>query len=169
MAGRHDWAMARETISRIDDRLIPLLRRWSVPILRLSLAIVFIWFGALKIFGTTPVFELVASTVYWVDPDWFVPALGVVEVLVGLGLLFRFGLRLVLAVLFIQLVGTFLVFVLLPDIAFQGDNPLLLTTEGEFVVKNLVLLAAAMTVGALIQEKKEEMPTPDQKRHDEAR
>lgn len=161
--------MARGTISRIDDRLIPLLRRWSVPILRISLAIVFIWFGALKISGTTPVFELVASIVYWVDPDWFVPALGVVEVLVGLGLWFRFGLRLVLAVLFAQLVGTFLVFVLLPDIAFQGDNPLLLTTEGEFVVKNLVLLAAAMTVGAVIQEKKEEMPPPGRMGHDEAR
>lgn len=148
-------------IAKIDDRLIPLLRRWSIIILRISLAVVFIWFGILKVLGTTPVFELVASTVYWVDPDWFVPALGVVEVLVGLGLLFRVGLRLVLAILFAQLVGTFLVFVLLPDIAFQGDNPLLLTTEGEFVVKNLVLLAAAMTVGAVVKEDREELPAVD--------
>lgn len=161
--------MARGAIARIDDRLIPMLRRWSIPILRISLAIVFIWFGALKIFGTTPVFELVASTVYWVDPEWFVPALGVVELLVGMGLLFRFGLRLVLAVLSVQLVGTFLVFVLLPDVAFQDDNPLLLTTEGEFVVKNLVLLAAAMTVGALIEDEKEEMPPPYRPAQDEAR
>lgn len=150
--------MISSLISRIDEALLPVLRRWSVPFLRISLAVVFIWFGALKIFGTTPVRDLVASTVYWVDPDWFVPALGVVEALVGLGLLFRVGLRLVLAVLFAQLVGTFLVFVLLPEIAFQEGNPLSLTTEGEFVVKNLVLLAAAMTVGALIGEEKEEMP-----------
>ncbi len=150
--------MVSSLISRIDEALVPVLRRWSVPFLRISLAVVFIWFGALKIFGMTPVRELVASTVYWVDPDWFVPALGVVEVLVGLGLLFRVGLRLVLAVLFAQLVGTFLVFVLLPDIAFHEGNPLSLTTEGEFVVKNLVLLAAAMTVGALIGEEREEMP-----------
>lgn len=149
--------MVRRTITRIDDRLVPFLRRWSVPILRISLAVVFIWFGALKIVGNTPVFELVASTVYWVDPDWFVPVLGVVEVLVGLGLLFRIGLRLVLAVLFVQLVGTFLVFVLRPEIAFQGNNPLALTTEGEFIVKNLVLLAAAMTVGAMIEEEIEEV------------
>lgn len=149
--------MVRRTISRIDDRLVPLLRRWSVPILRISLAVVFIWFGALKILGNTPVHELVASTVYWVDPDWFVPALGVVEALIGLGLLFRMRLRLVLAVLFVQLVGTFLVFVLRPEIAFQGNNPLALTTEGEFIVKNLVLLAAAMTVGAMIEEEKEEV------------
>lgn len=134
-------------IERIDQILIPFLSRWSLPALRWSLAIVFIWFGALKIFGVSPVVDLVASTVYWVDPDWFVPVLGVVEVLVGLGLATRWGLRLVLLVLVAQMLGTFLVFALLPDIAFQGDNPLKLTVEGEFVVKNLVLLAAAMVVG----------------------
>lgn len=161
--------MDRGTISRIDDRLIPVLRRWSIPVLRVSLGLVFIWFGALKIVGTTPVHELVASVVYWVDPDWFVPALGVVEVVVGLGLLFRIGLRLVLAVLFAQLVGTFLVFIFLPDVAFQEDNLLLLTTEGEFVVKNVVLLAAAMTVGALLEEEREEMALPPRPGQDPAR
>lgn len=147
--------MRQSLVSRVDDLLIPLLRRWSLPLLRLSLAVVFIWFGALKIVGVTPVFDLVASTVYWVDPDWFVPLLGGVEMLVGLGLAFRVGLRVVLAVLIAQLVGTFLVFLLRPDVAFQGGNPLLLTTEGEFVLKNLVLLGAAMTVGAGVGGEKE--------------
>ncbi|HSO50117.1 MAG TPA: hypothetical protein VLS86_06185 [Acidimicrobiia bacterium] len=111
---------------------------------------VFIWFGALKVFGVSPVGDLVASTVYWVDPDWFVPALGVIEVLVGVGLAARFGLRLVLLVLALQMLGTFLVFVLLPELTFQDGNPLQLTIEGEFVLKNLVLLASAMVVGASI-------------------
>ena len=114
------------------------------------LAVVFIWFGALKVFGVSPVVDLVASTVYWVDPDWFVPALGVIEVLVGVGLAARFGLRLVLLVLALQMLGTFLVFVLLPELTFQDGNPLQLTIEGEFVLKNLVLLASAMVVGASI-------------------
>ncbi len=127
--------------------------------LRFSLAIVFVWFGALKIIGGSPVVELVASTVYWVDPGWFVPALGVVEVLVGLGLATRIGLRLVLAVLVVQLVGTFLVFVFQPDVAFQGGNPLVLTVEGEFIVKNLVLVAAAMVVGTQVGGNREEIPT----------
>lgn len=152
-------------ISRVDRRLIPLLRRWGVTILRMSLAVVFVWFGALKIFGDTPVFDLVASTVYLVDPQWFVPVLGIVEVLVGLGLAFGVGLRLVLAVLFAQLVGTFLVFVVLPDVAYQDGNPFRLTIEGEFIVKNLVLLAAAVVVGASIPEEVEESRgagSPDQ-------
>jgi len=137
-------------IARVDGVVIPFLRRWGIPTLRISLAVVFVWFGALKIVGVSPVVDLVASTVYWVDPDWFVPALGVVEVLVGAGLAARLGLRLVLFVLALQMLGTFLVFALLPDVTFQDGNPLKLTIEGEFVLKNLVLLAAAMVVGASI-------------------
>jgi uncharacterized membrane protein YkgB len=147
-------------IARIDELIIPFLRRWGVPTLRISLAIVFIWFGALKVLGVSPVVDLVASTVYWVDPDWFVPALGVVEILVGLGLAARRWLRLVLLVLAGQMVGTFLVFVLLREIAFQDGNPLKLTVEGEFVIKNLVLLAAGMVVGASIGRSEVVVPLP---------
>ena len=150
-------------IARIDDVLIPFLRHWSTPALRVSLAVVFIWFGVLKIVGSSPVAELVATIVYWVDPDWFVPALGVVEVLVGLGLALRRSLRLVLLVLALQMTGTFLVFVILPDLAFQDGNPFNLTVEGEFILKNLVLLAAAMGVGASLESRSrssDRSPTP---------
>jgi len=137
--------------SLIDDRIVSFLRRWSVPALRVSLAVVFVWFGALKVLDVTPVTDLVANTVYWVDPDWFVPLLGWVEIAIGLGLLLRFGLRVVLAVFALQLLGTFLVLVVQPDIAFQDGNPFKLTTEGEFVVKNLVLLTAGMVVGSTVR------------------
>ena len=142
-------------IARIDDLLIPVLRRHGIAVLRFSLATVFVWFGALKVLDVSPVVDLVASTVYWLDPDWFVPALGVVEILIGLSLALRLGLRLALAALFLQLLGTFLVFFLEPDIAFQDGNPLKLTTEGEFIVKNLVLLAAAIVVGTSVGEPEE--------------
>lgn len=135
----------------IDVRVIRFLRRHSLTLLRLSLAVVFIWFGALKILGVTPVTEMVATVVYWVDPSWFVPLLGFFEVFVGLGLLAGVGMRLVLLLLVAQLIGTFLVLVIRPDLAFQNNNPLLLTTEGEFVVKNLVLISAGLTVGSQIR------------------
>ncbi len=139
------------TLERIDQRVTAFLARWSQPALRVSVALVFIWFGALKIFDVTPVTELVANTVYWFDPDWVVPALGVVEVAVGLGLLFGVALRSVLALFFLQMLGTFLVFVVQPDVAFVDGNPLLLTTEGEFVVKNLVLLSAGLVIGTAVR------------------
>ena len=82
----------------IDQVIRRVLAKWAVPLLRVSLGIVFVWFGALKVFDVTPVTDLVAETVYWVDPDWFVPLLGWVEVAVGLALILRRGLRLVLPV-----------------------------------------------------------------------
>lgn len=142
-------------LDRIDETVITWLRRWSEPILRISLAIVFIWFGALKVFGVTPVADLVADTVYWFDPDWVVPALGVFEIAVGLGLLFLITPRVVLALFALQMLGTFLVFLLQPGVAFQDGNPLLLTVEGEFVLKNLVLLAAGLVVGASVPRRTE--------------
>jgi uncharacterized membrane protein YkgB len=141
-------------IARIDSFLIPWLRRWSLPVLRVSLGMVFVWFGALKVFGVTPVFDLVAATVYWVDPDWFVPTLGVAEILIGIGLIGGWLLRWVLLAFVAQMVGTALVFVTLPEVAFQDSNPLRLTVEGEFVIKNLVLLAAGLVVGATIKPQK---------------
>ena len=44
--------------------------------------------------------------------------------------------------------GTFLVLVMHPEVAFQDGNPFLLTVEGEFVIKNLVLLSAALVIGS---------------------
>ena len=124
----------------------------GVRLLRLSLAITFIWFGMLKVTGASPVYDLVAHTVYWVSPEFFVPFLGVWEVVVGLGLLFAVAIRLTLLLFWLQLTGTFLVLVLRPDIAFQqGTNPLLLTTEGEFVIKNLVLISAGLVVGGTVR------------------
>jgi putative oxidoreductase len=138
-------------VEAADERVLAVLRRVSLPLLRISLGIVFVWFGALKVAGVTPVAALVARTVYWVEPGWFVPLLGVLEVAVGLGLLLGRGLRVVLLLFALQMVGTFLVLVVQPDVAFQRGNPLLLTTEGEFVIKNLVLLSAGLVLGSSLR------------------
>ena len=74
-------------LTGLDDRISRFLQRWSITLLRLSVGVVFIWFGALKVFDVTPVADLVADTVYWVDPDWFVPFLGAFEIVVGVGLI----------------------------------------------------------------------------------
>jgi len=137
----------------VDARIVSFLRRWSIPMLRVSLGVVFLWFGALKIFDVTPVADLVSDTVYWVDPDWLVPVLGIAEVIVGIGLLTKVGLRAVLALFAAQMVGTFLVLVILPDVAFQNGNIFKLTVEGEFVVKNLVLLSAGLVVGTQVRRR----------------
>ncbi|MEA2509523.1 MAG: putative oxidoreductase [Actinomycetota bacterium] len=138
-------------LERLDHKILSLLERLALPLLRLSLGLVFVWFGILKIAGESPVTKLVADTVYWLNPAWFVPVLGLFEVLVGVGLLLGRGLRLVLVLFALQMIGTFLVLITQPDVAFQHGNPLLLTTEGEFVVKNLVLLSAGLMIGSRLQ------------------
>jgi putative oxidoreductase len=138
-------------LERLDSRILAFLERAALPLLRVSLGLVFVWFGVLKIAGETPVTELVADTVYWVDPSWFVPLLGVFEVVVGIGLLLGRLLRIVLALFALQMMGTFLVLVIQPEVAFQDGNPLLLTTEGEFVIKNLVLLSAGLVIGSRLK------------------
>lgn len=131
------------------DRAIHLLGRVSAPTLRIALGVVFVWFGVLKVFAVTPVAQLVLDTVPFIEPPaWIVPAMGVFEVGVGLWLVAGIGLRYLLPVYAAHMTATFGVLVMQPDIAFQGGNPLLLTTEGEFVVKNLVLLAAGIVVCA---------------------
>jgi uncharacterized membrane protein YkgB len=147
--------VAEQAWNRVQDadvRILHVLRRVSLPLLRISLGVVFVWFGGLKVAGVTPVTELVAGTVYWVDPAWFVPALGVVEVAVGAGLIAGRLLRAVLLLFVAQMVGTFLVLVVEPDVAFTDGNPLLLTVEGEFVIKNLVLLSAGLVVASSLRE-----------------
>lgn len=146
-------AMQRSQLFAIDASITRFLGRWSITVLRVSIGIVFIWFGALKVFDVTPVADLVADTVYWADPDWFVPLLGVFEIVVGVSLLARRALRFTLGLFALQMMGTFLVLVVQPDVAFQDGNPLLLTVEGEFVVKNLVLLSAGMVVGATVRRR----------------
>ncbi len=144
----------RRQWEHLDGAFIHFMTVSGIRLLRITIGIVFIWFGVLKILGLSPVAELVAKTVYWMPPRIFVPVLGYWEVIIGLGLLVGVALRLVLLLFWLQLAGTFLVLVLRPELAFQADNPLLLTVIGEFVVKNLVLLAAGIVIGSTVPRKR---------------
>ncbi len=143
------WAV----LDRLDEKAIWLMSRYGILALRISLGVIFVWFGVLKVIGDSPVYDLVASTVYLVPPEFFVPFLGFWEIAVGLGLLTGLALRMTLIFFLLQMAGTFLVLVVKPEVAFQGLNPLLLTTEGEFVVKNIVLISGALVVGSTIRRR----------------
>jgi putative oxidoreductase len=133
------------TISRTRfDRLLERAAPVAPIALRLSLGLIFLWFGVLKLAGDSPVTTLVSATLPWGDPDMVVRLLGVVEVGLGIGLLVGKAQRLLLVVLALHLAGTFLTFVMAPSLTMQGGNPLLLTADGEFVLKNLVLISAAL-------------------------
>jgi putative oxidoreductase len=142
------WVQLRRRIEAYDRTIRELLGRASPMLLRISLAVVFVWFGALKVAGVSAVGGLVAATVPFLDSAWFVPVLGLVEIVIGVAFATGRLLRVLLPVFAAHMAGTFLVLIALPDVAFQRANPLVLTAVGEFVVKNLVLLTAGMVVAS---------------------
>lgn len=140
---------ASSVIDKWDRWNAALMHKYGFILLRYSLAIIFIWFGILKPLGLSPASDLVANTAYWFASDWFVPLLGWWEVAIGVFLLFRPTVRFALLLLFLQIPGTFLPLILLPDETFT-HFPFGLTLEGQYILKNLILIAAAITVGGTV-------------------
>ncbi len=139
--------MTPQWFEKLDQFCIARMRRWGIPLLRIALGVVFLWFGLLKVFGVSPVEYLIKATYSFLPLQPFITFLGVWEVLVGLGLIFGVALRLTLALLWLQMAGTFVSLVLSPTMFFSHGNLFLLTTEGEFVIKNLVLITAGLVIG----------------------
>lgn len=139
-------AHAASRVEAVELAVCEILRPYTMPALRILLGVLFVWFGALKVSGSSPVATMVSGTLPWLNPDVAVVGLGSVEILLGVGLATGLMLRLALPILVAHLAGTFLTFVMLPDLMISGQNPLMLTEPGEFVVKNLVLISAALVL-----------------------
>ena len=141
----------KQRFDRADRRITRWMARAGIPILRLAVGAVYVWFGALKLVpGLSPAEGLVRDTVTFLPGDLFVPFLGVWEVLIGVLFLSGKGLRLAILLLFLQMPGTLSPVLLLPERVFTVV-PYGLTLEGQYIVKNLVLIAAALVVGATVR------------------
>ena len=149
-ARRRDGVPLITYIDEIDRHISGWMNRYGRLFLRISLAVVFIWFGILKPLGLSAAAELVRRTVYWLPPDFFIPLLGWWEVAIGVGLLFRPLIRVALFLLFLQMPGTVLPLFLLPEVCFT-QIPFAPTLEGQYIIKNLILLSAAITVGGTVR------------------
>lgn len=136
---------------RIDRAITNWMARYGLLVLRIGLGIVFLWFGALKLVpGLSPAEDLVRSTTAFVDPDWFIPLLAVWEMAIGLGLIVGKFMRLTLLLLFMQMPGTALPLFVLPE-AVWTSFPFGLTLEGQYIIKNLVLIGSAIVLGGTVR------------------
>jgi uncharacterized membrane protein YphA (DoxX/SURF4 family) len=131
-------------LGAVVDRAAEVNERIAPTVLRMALAGVFVWFGALKVAGVSPVRDLLAATLPFIDADISVPTLGIVEIVIGLALAVGRMPRVTLLVLAGHLAGTFLTFVTATELMIRDANPLELTADGEFVVKNVVFISAAL-------------------------
>jgi len=124
---------------------------YGKPLLRYFLALIFIWFGYLKIVGNSPAHDIITITVFWFEPDNFIPILGVWEVLIGLLLCFKKTIRLAILLLIFQIPGTFLPLIIHPEMAFK-EFPFQLSMEGQYIIKNLLIIGATIVLGGSVRE-----------------
>jgi uncharacterized membrane protein YphA (DoxX/SURF4 family) len=132
------------------------MARYGIVLLRVSLGLVFLWFGFLKFFpGLSPAQDLASRTISvltlgLVGADISVPVLAAWECVIGLGLITGVWMRAILLLLFMQMLGTLTPVVLFPGEVFM-HIPYAPTMEGQYIIKNLVLISAAIVVGATVR------------------
>ena len=137
-------------ISEIDIKLINFFRRISMPVARFGLFVVFFWFGILKVLGLSPASGLVQAlfekTILFMSFDVFFLLFGLFECLIGILFVMRGFERVVIPLLFLHMVTTFMPLFILPEATWSAF--LVPTLEGQYIIKNLVIIAAAVGIAA---------------------
>jgi uncharacterized membrane protein YkgB len=154
---RHEHYMnVAETYHRVDRTLTQVFARFGITALRISLAIVFLWFGALKFFpGLSSAESLAIETTRVLSSGLVHDRLAILlvaslETIIGIGLLFGIALRATLFLLAMQMLGTLAPLVIFPHLTFVSF-PWVPTLEGQYILKNAVIISAALVVGATVR------------------
>jgi uncharacterized membrane protein YphA (DoxX/SURF4 family) len=141
---------------RVDRRITRWMADHGLTLLRLALGIVFFWFGVLKFFpGASPAEELAGRTIEtltfgYIPEDAALRILAVWEVAIGIGLFLGRWMRAVLLLLFVQMLGTITPLFLFPAETFT-IFPIAPTLEGQYIIKNVVIVASAIVLGATVR------------------
>lgn len=147
---------AAPAFERVDVALTRWMARFGVVLLRISLGIVFFWFGVLKWFASlSPAQDLATRTIDvlsfgMVAPAVALPVLAAWECLIGLGLITGLAMRATLLLLFVQMAGAIAPLLLFPAECFTRF-PYAPSLEGQYIIKNLVLISAGLVVGATVR------------------
>lgn len=141
---------------RIDTLITEGMARYGIVLMRTGLGIVFLWFGVLKFFpGLSPAQDLATRTIDLLTFG-LIPAgislimLAAWECAIGLGLISGKVLRVTILLLLLQMLGTITPLALFPGEAFLVF-PIAPTLEGQYIIKNIVLVSAALVIGATVR------------------
>lgn len=144
---------------KIDNQIVTFMNDYGILLLRISVGIVFIWFGFLKFFpNLSPAQGIAIDTINkltfgYIQNDVARIILAVWELLIGIGLITGKYLRMTLLLLFTQMFGTMTPLILYPAVTFT-QFPYAPTLEGQYIIKNLVLISAGLVVGATVRKEK---------------
>jgi uncharacterized membrane protein YkgB len=137
--------MFRDKYLKAEMKLSCFFKIWGVICLRYSLALIYFWYGLLKVLGISPVEALVQETTRWTQIHPFVVYLGIWEMAIGICMCSKKFCRFGLLLLFLQFPGTFLPLFLSPEQCFT-HFPYGLTFEGQYIFKNLILVASGLVL-----------------------
>jgi uncharacterized membrane protein YkgB len=135
-------------LTKIDLKVINLFKKIYIPTGRISLFIIFFWFGALKVFGTSPANPLVENllhkTLPFISFSKFIIFFGLLEMFLGILFVIKSAEQILITLLALHMFTTTLPLIFLPQITWQGF--LTPTLEGQYIIKNLAIIALAITI-----------------------
>lgn len=132
------------------------VERWLI-ILRISIGIIYVWFGALKFFpGVSPAEALAKETIHQltfrlIGPELSLLLLAIWETAVGVLLMSGFYSKVVIRIVLVHMICTFSPLFLLPGISFTSA-PFALTLVGQYIIKNIVIVSALFAINGFSKE-----------------
>ena len=119
-------------------------------LLAASIGIIYIWFGLLKFFPELSPADGLAKQTISLITFGFIPEkisiimLAIIEVSIGLLLVFNYQLKKVIIAALVHLLMTFIPVLFFPDISFEA--PFVLTLVGQYIMKNIVIICALLFI-----------------------
>lgn len=141
------------SITKLDLRLIDFFNRAFVPFARLSIFLIFFWFGLIKLLGLSPASPLAealtAQTVGIQYFDMLFYLLAALECIIGILFLVPKATRAVIPLLLAHMAVVCSPLLLVPEYTWQQFG--VPTLEGQYIIKNAVVVAVAIGIAASTQ------------------
>ncbi len=137
-------------LDHLDRAVTRLMARYGLLLLSISMGLVFVWFGALKLLGMSPAEPLIRATLDFLPGPLVSPLillLAIWEVAIGIGFLSGKAKRVVLIMLLLQMASAMSPLILAPE-RLWATFPLVWTLEGQYVFKDIILISAGLVIGA---------------------
>ncbi len=128
--------------------VIKACKRISLPLSRIAIFTIYFWFGSLKLIDSSPANPLVESllnrTLPFVGFNQFIIFLGIWEMVIGILFLIPKLEKIAIIILALHMITTLMPLFLLPIIAWKSF--LIPTLEGQYMIKNLIIIALAVSI-----------------------
>ena len=140
-----------------NERVIGTCEKMSMPMARFAIFVIYAWFGALKVVGLSPADPLVEAllqrTMPFMSFDVFIVLFGLFEVVIGILFLFKRADKIAIPLFVLHMITTSALLVMLPQETWSGV--LVPTLEGQYVIKNIALVALVVSLASCLPARKE--------------